>query len=230
MTEREQRISDSSDVIEQNEMLIARELLKDNPNLEYIGTLIEFNVNYARKIRELNSASEQMFKQHKDIYMNVDPPQDRGKLVMRELIKGLHDPKLCVEQFEQRMNEDIPNNLKAENIIYLNNEPLIISTTQNIGYLALLVDIMRSYYKCKFYISTSSYDDVLSMKIKIENRELNEEIPVSFINDTDIDDYTLNSFKVWMFNNYGEQTFPELYGPTDTTQPHIVKDGDSTNA
>lgn len=93
MTEREQRITDASDIIEQNEMLIARELLKDDPNLEYIGTLIEFNVNYARNIREVNSASEQMFEQHKDLYMNVDPPQDRGKLIMRELIKGLTDPK-----------------------------------------------------------------------------------------------------------------------------------------
>lgn len=94
MTEREQRITDASDIIEQNEMLIARELLKDEPNLEYIGTLIEFNVNYARNIREVNSASEQMFEQHKDIYMKVDPPQDRGKLVMKELIKGLTDPKM----------------------------------------------------------------------------------------------------------------------------------------
>lgn len=97
MTEREQHITDASDIIEQNEMLIARELLKDDPNIEYIGTLIEFNVNYARKIRELNSASEQMFEKHKDIYMKVDPPQDRGKLVMRELIKGLNEPKMkCV--------------------------------------------------------------------------------------------------------------------------------------
>lgn len=97
MTEREQRITDASDIIEQNEMLIARELLKDDPNLEYIGTLIESNVNYARNIREVNSASEQMFEQHKDIYMKVDPPQDRGKLVMKELIKGLNDPKMkCV--------------------------------------------------------------------------------------------------------------------------------------
>lgn len=93
MTEREQRITDAADTIEQNEMLIARELLKDDPNLEYIGTLIEFNVKYARNIREVNSASELMFEKYKDIYMNVDPPQDRGKLVMRELIKGLTDPK-----------------------------------------------------------------------------------------------------------------------------------------
>lgn len=102
MTEREQRITDASDTIEQNEMLIARELLKDEPNLEYIGTLIEFNVNYARKIRELNSASEQMFKQHKDLYMKVDPPQDRGKLIMRELIKNLNDP----EQIEPTYTTD----------------------------------------------------------------------------------------------------------------------------
>lgn len=99
MTEREQRITDASDIIEQNEMLIARELLKDDPNLEYIGTLIEFNVNYARKIRELNSASEQMFKQHKDLYMKVDPPQDRGKLVMREIIKGLNDPEYLIHKW-----------------------------------------------------------------------------------------------------------------------------------
>lgn len=100
MTEREQCITDASDTIEQNEMLIARELLKDKPNLEYIGTLIEFNVNYARKIRELNSASEHMFKQHKDIYMKVDPPQDRGKLVMRELIKGLNDHEYLIHKKE----------------------------------------------------------------------------------------------------------------------------------
>lgn len=102
MTEREQSITDASDIIEKNEMLIARELLNDDPNLEYIGTLIEFNVNYARKIRELNSASEQMFKQHKDIYMKVDPPQDRGKLVMRELIKGLNDPEYITHKMESK--------------------------------------------------------------------------------------------------------------------------------
>ena len=109
MTEREQSITDASDIIEQNEMLIARELLKDEPNLEYIGTLIEFNVNYARKIRELNSASEQMFKQHKDIYMKVDPPQDRGKLVMRELIRGLNDPEYLTHKMASKM-PNVPSN------------------------------------------------------------------------------------------------------------------------
>lgn len=123
MTEREQSITDASDIIEQNEMLIARELLKDDPNLEYIGTLIEFNVNYARKIRELNSASEQMFNQHKDIYMKVDPPQDRGKLVMRELIKGLNDPPKmkCVigpkgaghKHFNEQIKKDFIKNIDS---------------------------------------------------------------------------------------------------------------------
>lgn len=124
MTEREQSITDASDIIEQNEMLIARELLKDDPNLEYIGTLIEFNVNYARKIRELNSASEQMFKQHKDIYMKVDPPQDRGKLVMRELIKCLNDPEYLTHKMESNMPnvpsnyEDIPEECYTKGIVY----------------------------------------------------------------------------------------------------------------
>lgn len=119
MTEREQSITDASDIIEQNEMLIARELIKDDPNLEYIGTLIEFNVNYARKIRELNSASEQMFKQHKELYMKVDPPQDRGKLVMRELIKGLNDPEYLTHKMASNMPnvpsnyEDIPEECKC---------------------------------------------------------------------------------------------------------------------
>lgn len=113
MTEREQSITDASDIIEQNEMLIARELLKDDSNLEYIGTLIEFNVNYARKIRELNSASERMFNQHKDIYMKVDPPQDRGKLVMRELIKGLNDPEYLTHKMASNM-PNVPSNYEQE--------------------------------------------------------------------------------------------------------------------
>ena len=124
MTEREQSITDASDIIEQNEMLIARELLKDDPNLEYIGTLIEFNVNYARKIRELNSASEQMFKQHKDIYMKVDPPQDRGKLIMKELIKGLNDPEYLTHKMASKMPnspsmyEDLPEESYTKGIVY----------------------------------------------------------------------------------------------------------------
>ncbi len=124
MTEREQRITDASDTIEQNEMLIARELLKDDPNLEYIGTLVEFNVNYARKIRELNSASEQMFERHKDIYMKVDPPQDRGKLVMKELIKGLNDPEYITHKMASKMPnsssmyEDLPEESYTKGIVY----------------------------------------------------------------------------------------------------------------
>lgn len=117
MTEREQCITDASDIIEKNEMLIARELLKDDPNLEYIGTLIEFNVNYARKIRELNSASEQMFEQHKDIYMKVDPPQDRGKLVMRELIKGLNDTEYLTHKMES-LYEDLPEEYYTRGVVY----------------------------------------------------------------------------------------------------------------
>jgi hypothetical protein len=136
MTEREQRITDASDVIEQNEMLIARELLKDDPNLEYIGTLIEFNVNYARKIRELNSASEQMFEKHKDIYMKVDPPQDRGKLVMRELIKGLNDPEYITHKMASNMPnvpsnyEDIPEECYTKCVVYDKDKyPLPIEKT-----------------------------------------------------------------------------------------------------
>lgn len=247
MTEREQRITDASDIIEQNEMLIARELLKDDPNLEYIGTLIEFNVNYARKIRELNSASEQMFEQHKDIYMKVDPPQDRGKLVMRELIKGLTDP-FPIENIFHSINrvQSDPSSMYTTDTFYclgdykipsnvtgVNNDFIIFNTTENLSYIVALLEVMKDYNKCNFNMNFVSCDNgtklIIYISVTADTSYKNANIEIIFDND-DGNETTFNEFKTWMFMTYGKQLYSEKEGPTSTAYHYEMKDGDSTNA
>lgn len=253
MTEREQRITDASDIIEQNEMLIARELLKDDPNLEYIanleyiGTLIEFNVNYARKIRELNSASEQMFKQHKDLYMKVDPPQDRGKLVMKELIKGLNDPEecytkgvvydkenypfpfektFCNKNFEQHDTSsvyvaDYFNVLQGycfpDNVYGLSNEMTIFNTLKNLNYLTPMIDVMSLFEGCVFCVKIYTSKTELKLKIQINSKFPWKNSNIEVIFNNDDG----NSITFTQFKEWMFLTYSD----------HInKKEGDSTNA
>lgn len=237
MTEREQRITDASDTIEQNEMLIARELLKDDPNLEYIGTLIEFNVNYARKIRELNSASEQMFKQHKDIYMKVDPPQDRGKLVMKELIKGIVYDKdkypFPIEKTFHTINrvQSDPSSMYTTHTFYclcdyeipsnvtgVTNEFVIFNTSENLSYIVALLEVMKDYNKCNFdmhFISDEGTKLIIYINVTAEPLYKNANVKIIFDND-DGNETTFNEFKKWMSQTYSDNL--------------NKKEGDSTNA